>query len=191
MEMTVKQRVLTKEELERSVNRLSVRRAPEVKLLPLCPKRVLSQEERERSLKHLYDDSIERKKLKLNEIERSINAEIQRYHDKIPKITSTEIDDMVGRLYAASIARKQNALRELYERETSSNARQLKRLGKKEQQEFVMRLYEGGMADNRKKHIALFEEYVLAKEPKMVRRSPVELAAACDRLTSGKGIMDD
>ncbi|CBH18072.1 uncharacterized protein TEOVI_000439200 [Trypanosoma equiperdum] len=191
MEDEPTQILLTREQLERSVERLSKPHSREVNLKPLCKSVRLPQEARERSIKHLYNDSMEHKERRLREIEQSLNAEIEKYHAGKPKLDSADTEGLVSRLYNESIQRKNDNLRQLFEHQVSLSRPKEKKLKKAEQQEFVTRLYQGGMEHNRKKHIALFEEHVLAREPKMAQRSPEDLEIACSKLTSGKSVTDD
>nr|CCC95638.1 unnamed protein product [Trypanosoma congolense IL3000] len=186
-----KPRVMSEEELQRSVERLSKQHVREVPLKPLHKHAPLSQEALERSIKHLYNDSMEHKQRRLHEIEQAANAEINKYHGSKPKVDSFAIEAMVGRLYTETILRKNENLRLLFQRSTSASRKRVKKLGKTEQGEFVTRLYNEGMEHNRQKHIALFEEHVLAREPKAVLRRPTDLQVACDKLTSGKSVCDD
>ncbi|EAN88079.1 hypothetical protein C3747_241g33 [Trypanosoma cruzi] len=181
-------RVLTKEEMERSAVRLSTSRRPEVKLPPLVQQKTRTQEEVEHSIKHLYDDSLAHRQQRLREIEESVNAEISKFHASKKKLDDGEKESLVHRLYDESVQRKQQNLQGLYERELSHLASTRRTLGKKEQATVVARLYNEGMENNRKKHITLFERFVLDRQPKTVYRSEEEVLAACEKLTKGEGV---
>ncbi|KAH9598145.1 hypothetical protein LSM04_004783 [Trypanosoma melophagium] len=179
---------LTREEMEKSANRLSTRQRAKVELHPLFPRRTLTAEAEERSIKHLYNDSMAHREQRLREIEASMNAEIDKYRAQQRKLDEEEKQQLVHRLYEESIARKDYKLRELYERELASLHRTTRTLGKSEQAAVVERLYSEGMANNRKKHIALFEKYVLERQPQSVQRTPEELMVTCDKLWKGEGV---
>ncbi|KEG15508.1 hypothetical protein DQ04_00051030 [Trypanosoma grayi] len=188
METTGKSRTLTNEEMEKSANRLSTHHRVEVRLKPLVQHRTLTREAEEHSIKHLYDDSIAHRQYRLEEIERAANAEIDKYHAQCKKLDAEEQDSMVQRLYTESIERKQQSMKELYDRELGFEERQKKKLGKAEQGKVVVRLYNEGMENNRKKHIALFEKYVLERRSPAVQRSRGEVAAASEKLWKGEGV---
>ncbi|ORC91345.1 uncharacterized protein TM35_000063500 [Trypanosoma theileri] len=179
---------LTREEMEKSANRLSTRHRPEVQLQPLVPRRTLTAEAEERSIKHLYDDSMAHREQRLREIEANMNAEIDRYRAQQRKLDEEEKQQLVHRLYEESIEKKDYKMKELYERELASLQRNTRTLGKSEQASVVDRLYTEGMANNRKKHIALFEKFVLDRQPQSVQRTPEQLMETCDKLWKGEGV---
>ncbi|RNF06601.1 hypothetical protein TraAM80_03871 [Trypanosoma rangeli] len=183
-----KTRILTREEVERNVNRLSMRHYGELYLPPLVQQKVISQEELAHSIKHLYDDSIAHRQQRMREIEQSANAEIDKFHAKQKKFDVEEWETLVRHLYDESLQRKQLKFQQLYERELAPLQRTRKALGKAEQAKVVTRLYNEGMENNRKKHIALFERFVLDRQPKPVYRSQEEVLMACDKLTAGEGV---
>ncbi|ESL10192.1 hypothetical protein TRSC58_02079 [Trypanosoma rangeli SC58] len=188
MTETPKTRVLTQEEVERNVNRLSTRHYGELYLPPLVQQKTISQEELAHSIKHLYDDSIAHRQQRLREIEQSANAEIEKFHAKQKKLDVEEWETLVRHLYDESLQRKQLQFQQLYERELASLQRTRKTLGKAEQVTVVKRLYNEGMENNRKKHIALFERFVLDRRPKPVYRHEEEVVMACNKLTRGEGV---
>ncbi|CCW63343.1 unnamed protein product [Phytomonas sp. EM1] len=166
---------LTQEELQKSVDRLTRPHRREWELKPVIEKRTITQEQLEKHIKHLYDDSLARRQMEREEVARQMQADIQ----KNSILTTTQIDadeeeKMVNRLYEQSTARKERNFMELYARTTTLHKEGERKLAPAEQEKLVQHLYKEGMQRERDKHIALYEKFVLNRRAQAVRTQAYE-----------------
>lgn len=186
-------RKLTAEELQKSVERLNRSTREPVKLKPVIEPTYISQEDLDKRIKHLYDDSLERRRQEREDIERQMQAAIMKdaKQTSCGPMTQEELDRMVHHLYDESLARKKQSLEELEKQEAAKNKGSLstKTWTPSEEKEIADRLYRGGMERERKKRIEAFEKFVLSRRPAAPHRTTAELAMSADKMTKGEGLL--
>ncbi|CAM44307.1 conserved hypothetical protein [Leishmania braziliensis MHOM/BR/75/M2904] len=181
---------LTREELQRSVDRLSHSHRPEVELKPLVPRSTITKEALDKRIHHLYDESLERRQREREEVAQQVDAAIKRDATiTVTKITPREEEALVRHLYDEAVAMKKRNFDRLYEHETSHYERNTPKLTVKKQMSATDRLYREGMARERKKHIALYEKYVVGRHQPPLLRPAAELAASAEKMTRGEGVI--
>ncbi|CBZ26388.1 conserved hypothetical protein [Leishmania mexicana MHOM/GT/2001/U1103] len=182
-------KVMTEEELQRSVDRLSRSDRVKVELKPLAPCSVITREALDKRIHHLYDESLERRQREREEVARQMDAAIKKDTTiTVTKITPLEEEALVRHLYDETLATKQRNFDELYKQVTSHYERNTKKLTAKKHLTAVDRLYREGMERERNKHIALYEKYVVARQLPPPQRTAAELAASADKMTRGEGL---
>lgn len=184
-------RKLTPAQLEKSVERLTRPHREPVKLGPLLAPSHISHDDLQKSIKHLYDDSLERRARERAEIEQQMQAAVMKDATMTSggTISPSEEDDLVRRLYDESLEsrRVRSAELEKTDNERFTATQTFKKCTAAEDKNIAERLYTGGMERERKKHIALYEKYVVAHQPRAARRTPAQLAMSADKMTAGEG----
>ncbi|TPP48658.1 hypothetical protein CGC21_15040 [Leishmania donovani] len=182
-------KVMTEEELQRSVDRLSRSNRLTVELKPLAPRSIITKEALDKRIHHLYDESLERRQREREEVARQMDAAIKKDATiTVTKITPLQEEALVRHLYDETLATKKRNFDELYKQSTSHYERNTIKLTAKKQLAAMDRLYREGMERERNKHIALYEKYVVARQPPPPRRTAAELAASADKMTRGEGL---
>lgn len=173
---------MTKEEIEKSSQRLMQRPAPPVvkDSVELSPRIVRDKSEIDKSVERLYTVAVEQKKKKLEESEKAQTAKDQ---PKTVVRTQEEVEEGVQRLYNQSLENMQNSKKKSEERfrfkarspsPTMPNAERNKRL------------YTDSLQKKKETHDALFEKYIVATDVKSRKLTAEELKASADRLSAKK-----
>ncbi|GET93626.1 hypothetical protein, conserved [Leishmania tarentolae] len=182
-------KVMTEEELQRSVDRLSRSNQIKVELKPLAPRRIITREALEKRIHHLYDESLQRRQREREEMALQVDAAIKKGATMPARtISSEEEEALVRHLYDETLAIQKRNFDELYRQETSHYERNTKKLTAQKQLAAMDRLYREGMERERKKHIALYEKYVVARRQPPPQRTAAELAESADKMTKGEGL---
>ncbi|KAG5464378.1 hypothetical protein LSCM1_00561 [Leishmania martiniquensis] len=180
---------VTEEELQRIVDRLNRHTWAEVELRPIVPRRTISEEALSRRIHHLYDESLERRQRERAEVARQVQAAITKDATiTTTTITPSEEEALVRHLYDETLANKKSNFDKMYKQETSHYVRNTRKLTAKEQASAADRLYREGMERERKKHISLYEKYVVARRQPPPWRTPDEIAVSADKMTRGEGV---
>lgn len=151
-------------------------------LPPLTSTKKLTKEEEQRSIEHLFTESIAHKQKKRQQLEESVYAS----QCKIVKVEPDELSSIISRLYEQSVressTKKQKALNH---RMTEVDATRKKKVlsSNEEVTDIAMRLYNTGEKD-RKASQDLFEKYNARMSPPLVR-SRDELAENDSRFYKG------
>lgn len=189
-EQPVHSKQMTKDELQKSVDRLSRREPKEATATkPEPEKTYITKEQLDKRIKHLYDESLARRAMEREEIAKQVDAAAKK--DATVTTTTMSAEDeqaMVRRLYDESIQRKEQNLQEMYNRETASSKEPKKKLKGDEQQEVTDRLYKEGMQRERDKHIELYKKFVEDRRPPATQRTKEELAASSAKMSRGEGV---
>ncbi|CAD2213125.1 hypothetical protein AGDE_03005 [Angomonas deanei] len=182
---------MTPEELQKSVDRLSQRPEKVNTVKPMPESKKITQEELDKRIKHLYDESLERKAREKEEIQRQMDAAVKKDSTMTTTVVSKEDEEaLIKRLYDESLERKEKNFDELYAQETKHYERNTKKLTAKQEKEAGNRLYQEGMQREREKHIALYEKYVSSRRSPPPKRTKEELAATADKMTRGEGVTE-
>ncbi|KAG5465851.1 hypothetical protein CUR178_00566 [Leishmania enriettii] len=180
---------VTKEEMQRIVDRLYHHNRLEVELKPIVPRRTISREDLNKRIHHLYDESLERRQREREEVARQMDAAIKKDATiTATTITPSEEEALVRHLYDETLANMKRNFDNIYSQETSRYERNTRKLTAKEQASAADRLYREGMERDRQKHIRLYEKYVVARRPPPPRRTADEIAASADKMTRGEGV---
>ncbi|KPA81613.1 hypothetical protein ABB37_03945 [Leptomonas pyrrhocoris] len=180
---------LTEAELQKSVDRLTRNTRTAAELKPLAPRQTISQEALGKRVHHLYDESLARRQLEREEIARQMEAAVKKDSTMtVTTISQAEEEALVRHLYDDTLALKKKNFDELMKQETSHNVRNTRKMTKKEQETTADRLYREGMERERRKHIDLYEKYVISRRQPAAQRTTAEMAASADKMTRGEGV---
>ena len=176
-------RKLTKEEVDRSANRLYTMGTRKEKTLPpLVKPTKISKDLQQSSVQRLYHDSVEIAK-------KNAAIRTERHHKKdaveTRKIPGEEVHDMVGRLYEQSMKNKKNNLEALQRKQEKSQEKGVghdKKLSKNDLDAMANRLYGESPQQAREKKAKLYEKYVTAHLPKSKKAASEDVAEYADRL---------
>lgn len=172
---------LSKEEIERSTQRLHTTTRRELPLKPLHESAKLSKEDEEKSVKRLYDDAIALQKRKHEE-----STKKQNDHEPQGKkvvLTVSEEQEAVSRLYEKSVQQKQMMHETLEKRHAPPKDE--KRLDSTQQADVNKRLYNDSQSKQQEGRSKLYEKYVVEVQPKAAKMNKEQLAESAKRLTSG------
>lgn len=184
-----KSKKMKPEDIEKMAERLSKSNRKEVELKPLTEKKTITKEELDKRIKHLYDDSLARRAREREEIAQQQEREVAKTATMTNRsINKEEEEKLVKHLYDDTIELKKRNIVNLYQQETSHYTRNNRKLKPSEQASVADRLYGEGMARERSKHIALYNQYVTNRRPPAVMRSQADLAASADKMTKGEGV---
>jgi hypothetical protein len=174
---------LSAEEIQRSAERLTQVTRKEVVLKDLVPHHQLSKDDEERAIKRLYNDAIEAKARKQEQIALKEKAANSKDHTE-RRLDQAEEQEAISRLYEKSIEQKRVEMDSLSAKFAAPQ--ESKKLDKDAQTAVNTRLYEECINKHRESRTKLFEKYVLDVEPKSAKMTKEQLAESATRLTAKK-----
>ncbi|KAH9598826.1 hypothetical protein LSM04_002169 [Trypanosoma melophagium] len=142
----------------------------------LSPQKIIRKEEEDELVRRIYDQQLERFRLSREARDRQIYEETHR-NDK--KMTESDIQDQVERIYAQEIA-KSKARREELQKRYLPEAK-VKTIGKSQLKESVERL---SYVDYAKRDEELFKKHVYPYDPPTTKISRSEVEAMANRLST-------
>ena len=169
--------------IEASCTRLTSSHRKTKPLPDIIPKKVISNEEMERQIQHLYDEAITTKKVKLEKLERKV---IARDTVETKVIDRYALESCVTRLYNESMARKDAGMARLMTKYGDKQRQPQRRLDKTQVAEIGQRLCNISCETTRDKIEKLYDAYVTAHFPKAVKKTPDEIRASSDRMHRGE-----
>ena len=155
-------------------------RSKSVPLPPLTKTRKLTHAEEVASVEHLYTQSLEHKKVKLQQLEASIYSEMST-HTQL--VDPEELNSIVSRLYEQSISEKQSRLQAMTQRRMMVHHRKVKKFGSNDELVVVVDRLFNTSGKEKERSDALFEKY---NPPlRTLRHSKQELDANDERYYKG------
>ncbi|ORC93082.1 uncharacterized protein TM35_000024080 [Trypanosoma theileri] len=175
--------VLTEEELQRHVNRLTQRPAPQPihDPFPVCPAPKLSQAEIDRIVERVYYEYVKRHEAALRDAEERREKEYGLVSTVLP---SEEVEAGVKRWYYEALERREASRKDAEERLLFKSKANVPTIPLKR---FVEDMYAKGMQRQKDKEQLLYEKYIVATEIKTTRISRSEAEASATRLSSKGG----
>jgi hypothetical protein len=154
-------------------------RSKSAELPPLTKTRKLTPAEEKSSVEHLYNETLARKKKKMEQLE----ASIYQNQSHTTTVDPEELKDIVGRLYEQSIRERDQRLHVMVSRRMAVHNRKTKQLGSTDELSTIVdRLYNTAPKERERSDI-LFHKYNPSNP--VLKRSKAELEANDDRYYKG------
>lgn len=150
-------------------------------LPPLVERRTLSKEQLQQSVQKLYTQSVNRKKMMMEEISKKREKEEGVAETKV--IPSIDLDCTFERLYTQQMEQKRKNALKLKEEKANERARARRFQNRDEQTESAKRLCDATIEKARDAHRNLFEKYVSNTAPTYRKMTKDELLASAARLS--------
>ena len=168
--------------VQQAVDRLSRPRPTSPDPGPLLPPRPMSRSDIDVSVQRLYTQALNDKKNKMDRLERTLLVD-RRPHKSM---TVEDAQDSVGRLYYASVKRKQDKTLSLSKKYIYNFDKSVDPEARTKAEHSVKHLYEEEKERKAAREARLRQRYIEGTGPRAPRRSQSQIEEAVGRLTQAK-----
>eukprot|EP01062_Namystynia_karyoxenos_P074771 TRINITY_DN7177_c0_g1_i1.p1 TRINITY_DN7177_c0_g1~~TRINITY_DN7177_c0_g1_i1.p1 ORF type:complete len:236 (+),score=86.10 TRINITY_DN7177_c0_g1_i1:88-708(+) len=174
------QKKLGKEDIDKSVQRLTQTRKPKEETGPVTERKMLPKDQMEQSVDRLYTQAVGRKAAVMESLERRNNPVAER---KV--LDQDAMACSIDRIYSQAMSRKKDLSTKLRSKMYSSPVRKEtggKKLSHEEQAECNSRAYATPMERKKETQTKLEEKYIASTQPQFKVMSKQEWTATVERL---------